>query len=76
MPMSIPAGSRSPGRSSPSEDDLVSEEDLHVWEAHAMAAWPLKIYPGDHFYLRSSPQPVIEDIAQPFGVSAFAGMDA
>ena len=58
------------------EDGLVSGEDLHAWEAHTMAAWSLKIYPGDHFYLRWSPQPVIEDIAQAIGVSASAGMDA
>jgi surfactin synthase thioesterase subunit len=43
-------------------DALVGEQDLRAWERHAAASVELRVLPGDHFYIRDDPAPLLEHV--------------
>lgn len=45
------------------QDTIVSREDLAVWRAQTHGAFTLQMFPGDHFFLHSDPQPLLQAIA-------------
>ena len=45
-------------------DDRVRPDELQAWAAQTSAGFESHRVPGDHFFIRSAPQPVIQVIAQ------------
>ncbi|MFE9029173.1 thioesterase II family protein [Streptomyces iakyrus] len=45
-------------------DDSVREPELTAWHAHTSAAFELRMFPGDHLYVRDTQQQLAESIAR------------
>lgn len=46
------------------QDDEVSREDLEAWSRHTTASTRLRMFPGDHFFLHSSEQALLQTLAR------------
>jgi medium-chain acyl-[acyl-carrier-protein] hydrolase len=47
-----------------SEDELVDWKDLTAWEAQTKGPFSARLFVGDHFFLRSASEPVLQSITQ------------
>jgi medium-chain acyl-[acyl-carrier-protein] hydrolase len=45
------------------EDGEISQEDLAAWRAHACGKFTLRMFPGDHFFLRSARKSLLEAVS-------------
>ncbi len=46
------------------DDRKVGEKDLVAWKQQTRAHFQWRLLPGDHFFVRSAPQPLLQAIAQ------------
>jgi len=46
------------------EDVEVSRDNLAAWQVHTRGAFTLRMFPGDHFFLRSARTPLLQAVAQ------------
>ncbi|MGO9296362.1 MAG: thioesterase II family protein [Streptosporangiaceae bacterium] len=52
------------------DDPFVTIPELHAWQAHTNARCAVRVLRGDHFFLHSSPEPVLALIAGDLGHSS------
>lgn len=45
------------------EDHPVTRDKLEAWREQTTAGFSLRMFPGDHFYLRSAPQPLLQTLS-------------
>lgn len=45
------------------EDYEVSQDDLEAWRVHTRGKFTLRMFPGDHFFLRSAQAPLLEAVS-------------
>ncbi len=45
-------------------DELVDQEDLEAWEEHTEAPFSAHLFPGDHFYLYSAQESVLQTVSE------------
>jgi len=46
------------------EDDEVSRDDLAAWRKQTHGPFNLRMFPGDHFFLRSARTPLLQALSQ------------
>lgn len=46
------------------EDGEVSRDNLAAWRVHTRGAFTLRMFPGDHFFLRSARTPLLQAVAE------------
>jgi medium-chain acyl-[acyl-carrier-protein] hydrolase len=44
-------------------DTTTTEDELRAWRLHTNASFELKVFPGDHFFIRNNQQAVLSSIA-------------
>jgi medium-chain acyl-[acyl-carrier-protein] hydrolase len=49
-------------------DDIVTESELREWRQHTSAGFELRMFPGDHFYLRGNESTVSQQIQRELAV--------
>jgi surfactin synthase thioesterase subunit len=43
-------------------DSTTTEDELRAWRMHTKSSFNLKMFPGDHFFIRSNQQPIFQAI--------------
>jgi medium-chain acyl-[acyl-carrier-protein] hydrolase len=51
------------------EDELVDCQDLTAWQEQTSGPFALRMFPGDHFFLRSAQKDLLQTISQELKVS-------
>ena len=46
------------------QDDEVGLDDLQAWRQHTNACFSLQLFPGDHFFLHSAPELLLQSLAR------------
>lgn len=46
-----------------SSDTTTTEEEMRGWKQHTLGSFEMRIFPGDHFFIRTNQQSIIDSIA-------------